>query len=86
MMENFTPLSALVGGVLIGTSAALLLVLNGRIAGISGILGGLLSPARSEIGWRIAFLAGLLVAPRKFWVSDPWFLNKVASLLFCTQH
>jgi uncharacterized protein len=61
-MENFTPISALVGGMLIGASAALFLMLNGRIAGISGILGGLLHPARSEIGWRMAFLAGLFVA------------------------
>ena len=62
-MENFTPVSALVGGVLIGTSSALFLVLNGRIAGISGILGGLLHPSRGEIGWRVAFLVGLLIAP-----------------------
>jgi uncharacterized membrane protein YedE/YeeE len=62
-MDNFTPVSALIGGLLIGTSAALFLVLNGRIAGISGILGGLLQPNRSEVGWRIAFLAGLLIAP-----------------------
>lgn len=62
-MENFTPVSALAGGVLIGASAALLLVLNGRVAGISGILGGLIAPARSEVGWRLAFLAGLFVAP-----------------------
>jgi uncharacterized protein len=62
-MENFTPVSALTGGFLIGASAALFLVLNGRIAGISGILGGLLQPARSELGWRLAFLAGMFVAP-----------------------
>ena len=62
-METFTPVSALAGGLLIGASTALLLVLNGRIAGISGILGGLLQPARSETGWRLAFLAGLFVAP-----------------------
>jgi uncharacterized membrane protein YedE/YeeE len=62
-MENFTPVSALVGGALIGASAGLFLVLNGRIAGISGILGGLIQPVRSEIGWRLAFLAGLFVAP-----------------------
>lgn len=62
-MENFTPVSALIGGLLIGASAALFLVLNGRIAGISGILGGLLHPARNEIGWRLAFLAGLFIAP-----------------------
>lgn len=62
-MDNFTPVSAVVGGLLIGGSAAVFLILNGRIAGVSGILGGLLHAARSEIGWRLAFLAGLLVAP-----------------------
>ena len=63
-MTDFTPVSALIGGLLIGASTALLLLLNGRIAGISGILGALLlQPARSEFGWRIAFLAGMLLAP-----------------------
>ena len=62
-MENFTPGSSLIGGLLIGASAALFLVLNGRIAGISGILGGLLHPTRSEVRWRLAFLAGLFIAP-----------------------
>ena len=62
-MDGFTPVSAFGGGLLIGTSAALFLVLNGRIAGISGILGGLIHPAGSEIGWRLAFLAGLFAAP-----------------------
>jgi len=62
-MQNFTPVSSLIGGLLIGASAALFLVLNGRVAGISGILGGLLHPARSEVGWRLAFLAGLFIAP-----------------------
>jgi uncharacterized membrane protein YedE/YeeE len=62
-MENFTPFSALIGGALIGLSASLFLVLNGRISGISGILGGLIPSHRGEIGWRLAFLAGLFVAP-----------------------
>ncbi len=62
-MDTFNPISALLGGLLIGASAALFLVLNGRIAGVSGILGGLIHPARSEIGWRLAFLAGLFAAP-----------------------
>jgi len=62
-MDNFTPIPALVGGLLIGASSALFLVLNGRTAGISGILGGLLENDRREIGWRVAFLVGLLVAP-----------------------
>src|SRR5512145_770934 len=63
MMEEFSPISALAGGVLIGISASLLLVLNGRIAGVSGILGGLIKAARRELGWRLAFLAGLFAAP-----------------------
>ncbi|KMO33317.1 YeeE/YedE family protein [Methylobacterium tarhaniae] len=62
-MDGFTPVSALVGGAMIGTSAALLLLLNGRVAGISGILGGLLAPLTRETGWRAAFLAGLVLAP-----------------------
>ncbi len=62
-MENFTPLSALVGGAMIGAAAAMLLVLDGRIAGISGIVGGLMRPVRGEIVWRLAFIAGLVLAP-----------------------
>jgi uncharacterized membrane protein YedE/YeeE len=62
-METFTPLSALVGGAMIGAAAGMLLVLDGRIAGISGIVGGLMRPARGEIVWRLAFIAGLLLAP-----------------------
>ncbi|MDH2309180.1 YeeE/YedE family protein [Methylobacterium brachiatum] len=62
-MDGFTPVSALVGGAMIGTSAALFLLLNGRIAGISGILGGLLAPPSRDTGWRAAFVAGLVVAP-----------------------
>ena len=61
--SNFTPWSALAGGILVGIAAASFLLLNGRIAGISGILGGLLSPAKGDIAWRVAFLAGLIGAP-----------------------
>lgn len=61
--SSFTPGSALAGGLLIGLAAALFMLLNGRIAGISGILGGLLRPARGDIGWRLAFVLGLLAAP-----------------------
>lgn len=60
---HFTPWASLAGGVLIGAAAAMFLLLNGRIAGISGILGGLLRPARGDVAWRAAFLAGLLFAP-----------------------
>ena len=61
---NFTPTSALTGGVLIGLSASLLLLFNGRIAGISGIVGGLLQRYKSsEFAWRAAFVLGLIMAP-----------------------
>ena len=62
-MENFTPISGLIGGVLIGLAVVLLFLLNGRIAGISGIVGGLLlpNPKNFEVGWRAAFVAGLLL-------------------------
>ena len=61
--SHFTPWTSAAGGILIGLAAAMLVLLNGRIAGISGIVGGLLVPRRGEIGWRIAFVAGLLLAP-----------------------
>ena len=60
-MTNFTPWSALFGGALIGISASLLLLLNGRVAGISGILGGLVRPRAEETSWRALFIVGLLV-------------------------
>lgn len=61
-MGAFTPVSALAGGALIGIAASLMLVLTGRIAGISGVFGGLLRPRAGDIGWRVAFVGGLLVA------------------------
>jgi uncharacterized membrane protein YedE/YeeE len=60
---HFTPGMSLLGGVLIGISSALFILANGRIAGISGILGGLLSRKPGDIAWRIAFLLGLVAAP-----------------------
>ena len=59
----FTPWSSLLGGVLIGVAAAMFALLNGRIAGISGVLGSLLTPVRGDVGWRAAFIAGLVGAP-----------------------
>ena len=59
----FTPWAALGGGALIGLAVALLLLLNGRIAGISGIVGPLLRPRRGDTAWRVAFVAGLVAAP-----------------------
>jgi len=63
---HFTPWSSLAGGLLIGLAAAMLLLLNGRIAGISGVLGGMLRPAQGEIAWRAAFLLGLVLSPLAF--------------------
>lgn len=60
---NFTPMTALIGGLLIGLAAALLVLLNGRIAGISGIVGGILKPKRGDTAWRLLFVSGLLIAP-----------------------
>jgi uncharacterized protein len=62
-MANFTPVSAAIGGALIGLSAVLLMLSTGRIAGISGIFSGLLNLRGEDKGWRIAFLAGLILAP-----------------------
>ena len=65
-MAPFDPVSAVSGGVLIGVASVLLMVLTGRIAGISGIVGGLLAPAASDKAWRIAFVVGLIAAPLIF--------------------
>lgn len=62
-MENFTPVSALVGGILIGLGAVGLMVFSGRIAGIAGIAGGLFGARGTDIGWRIAFVIGLIAGP-----------------------
>ncbi len=62
-MTNFTPVTGLIGGALIGLAAALCVLVNGRIAGISGILSGVLGAPRDDLGWRAAFLAGLVAGP-----------------------
>lgn len=68
---NFTPWSSLAGGILIGLAAAALLLLLGRIAGISGIVGGLLQPSKGDTGWRLAFVLGLLAAPTVYTLFQP---------------
>ena len=68
---HFTPWTSLAGGVLIGTAAALLLLLNGRVAGISGILGGLLRLTTGDAGWRVAFILGLVAAPLVYQLAAP---------------
>jgi uncharacterized protein len=60
-MENFTPFSAFSGGILIGLAATMLLLSNGRIAGISGIMSGIFNAPRAELFWRIVFLAGIVI-------------------------
>lgn len=69
--QQFTPYSSLAGGILIGMASVLFILLVGRIAGISGILGGLLAPARGDIGWRLAFLGGLVAAPLAWLLFAP---------------
>jgi uncharacterized membrane protein YedE/YeeE len=61
--NSFTPWSSFGGGMLIGLAAALFVLLNGRIAGISGVLGGLLTPLRGDVLWRVAFIGGMVAAP-----------------------
>ena len=58
-MGDFTPVSGLIGGLLIGLAVALMLLLNGRIAGVSGSVGGLVNPKAGDTGWRAAFVVGL---------------------------
>lgn len=77
---NFTPVSAAIGGVLIGVAAAILLIFNGRIAGISGILGGILKPAKGDIAWKVAFILGIIISPLLFmWVAYTPEVNIAAS-------
>ena len=68
MQTAFTPISGLLGGMLIGLAAVLLLLANGRIAGISGIVGGLLTRATTDMGWRVAFVAGLWLGAIVYWL------------------
>ncbi|BBP59482.1 YeeE/YedE family protein [Pseudomonas sp. St316] len=70
-MNHFTPLSALVGGGLIGTAAGLFVLLNGRVAGISGIVGGVLRPVAGDVTWRMAFVLGLVMAPLLYRLFAP---------------
>ena len=75
--NNFTPWSSLLGGALIGAAAALFIVFSGRVAGISGVLGGLFRPPEAATtgdsqAWRVAFVAGLLVAPLVYLLFAAW--------------
>lgn len=82
---------AIAGGVLIGLASSLLILLNGRIAGISGILGGLLHPGTNDVAWRFTFLTGLVVSPLVYGLlatlpvveveAEPWLLILVGLLV-----
>ncbi|MAF95786.1 MAG: YeeE/YedE family protein [Rhodospirillaceae bacterium] len=65
-MENFTPIASLLGGVLIGTAAVILLAFNGHIAGITGVTRGILTPKEGDTVWRVVFLLGLIAGPLVF--------------------
>lgn len=69
-VTSFTPFSALLGGILIGLASVLLMATLGRIAGISGIAGGLLAPKTEDRGWRLSFLVGLILAPFVYLISQ----------------
>lgn len=68
---NFTLWTSLSGGILLGLASAFFILVNGRVLGISGILGGLLPPKLGDIGWRIAFLLGMLTAPLVYGLLAP---------------
>jgi uncharacterized membrane protein YedE/YeeE len=61
--NHFTPWAALAGGILLGLASAMFILVNGRVLGISGIVGGLLRPKTGDAGWRISFVLGMLAAP-----------------------
>jgi uncharacterized membrane protein YedE/YeeE len=68
---SFTPWASLSGGVIIGIAAAMFILLNGRIAGISGILGGLLIPKKGDVLWRALFVIGMVLAPTAWLLTGP---------------
>jgi uncharacterized membrane protein YedE/YeeE len=70
-MSNFTPLASTMGGALLGLSASSLLVFNGRVAGVAGILRGALQPQKGDVAWRVLFLAGLLTGSGAFALLRP---------------
>jgi uncharacterized protein len=76
-LTSFTPWSALAGGLVIGVAASLLLWFNGRVAGISGIVGALLRPQHGDVAWRIAFVAGLVGAPLLYALFAPLPLPRI---------
>ena len=80
-IENFTPVSALIGGALIGIAATLLLALNGRIAGVSGVVGRLFDPLPGDVAWRVMFLAGLMLGAGAYGIFQPVSIQITNSIL-----
>lgn len=78
-MANFTPIQSFIGGMLIGAAAWVLIVFCGRVAGISGILGGLLTRGTSDKNWRLAFLAGLVLSPLLYRLFSPLPASDIAA-------
>lgn len=74
-MENFTPVSASLGGILIGIAVTLLLLFNGRMAGVSGIMNGIFYSPKAEMLWRTTFLAGLVIGAFLFQTFNPDFFT-----------
>jgi uncharacterized membrane protein YedE/YeeE len=68
---HFTPLVSLAGGIILGVASAIFILVNGRILGVSGILGGLLPPKAGDTSWRVAFLLGMFAAPTVFHAVVP---------------
>ena len=68
---HFTPFASLTGGIILGVASAVFILVNGRILGISGILGGLLPPKVGDTTWRVAFLLGMFAAPTVFHIVVP---------------
>jgi uncharacterized membrane protein YedE/YeeE len=68
---HFTPWASLLGGIVLGLASAIFILFNGRILGISGILGGLMSPRAGDIGWRVSFFLGMAAAPTVFALLAP---------------
>jgi uncharacterized membrane protein YedE/YeeE len=80
-MNTFTPVSGFLGGALIGLAAVLLMLANGRIAGVSEILGGMLARTRGDLAWRVAFIVGLWLGALVYWIArgEPFAVETVGS-------
>ncbi|UZN48424.1 hypothetical protein KZ686_11555 [Cupriavidus cauae] len=84
--NSFTPLASLAGGVIIGIAASMFVLLNGRIAGISGVLGGLLTPVRADVAWRLAFMCGISRLSARSLVATLTFMASGFVTVFVARH